>query len=342
MTGTSPIRFDLRSLPAAEQIAFWQDVSSAYRVGGAGPAPLDVAVTIWPFPELVVNRFSARAHRIVRELRAGGGGRFVKLRLYRRGGGRVTYDGGRARLGVGAVALIDHARGWSADYADHAQCSIFIPHGLLGYRPSEHPVVTLFPETTPSGALLRWAMEGVIDGLSTGADRAGEAAALRLCSLLEAILAGGAGASRAPDIEATRAAAMQGFVRSRMSGAPPRAEEIATAFGVSRATVFRAFAEAGGVRSYLMRCRLDAAHDVLTRTRPERGRVVRLARDLGFASTAHFSDAFLDRFGARPSAGAGAVAIRPAEAEARAPTIAAQTLERARFLAADAYGRMTG
>jgi AraC-like DNA-binding protein len=67
---------------------------------------------------------------------------------------------------------------------------------------------------------------------------------------------------------------------------------------------------------------------------------VRLAEELGFASTAHFSDAFLDRFGIRPSeldsAAAGrAPAPQPGPPQAPDPQTA-QTRAR------EAYGRYTG
>ena len=339
MAAARPIRLDLRRVSTAEQLAFWQEVSPAYRVGRMGHVPLDASATIWPLGEAMVSRFVARAHRVVREVRADSPGKFVKLRLYRSGGGRLQYEGGEARLGTGSVALIDHSRSWSAAYTDHDQCSIFIPHALLGYRPDEHPAVRLFPEATRSGAVLHWAMKSVVDRLEASPAEESEAALLRTCSLLEAILSGGAGKSRSPDIERIRAAALQSFVRSRISGTTPSAHEIAGKFGVSRATVFRVFADHGGVRAFLMARRLDAARHALRTTPAMRGRVVRLAEELGFSSTAHFSDAFLDRFGERPSAVAARGQAAPPVAGA--PGTSLQSLQSARAEAADAYGRMT-
>lgn len=327
-------------MSTADQFALWQDVSSAYRVKRAGHVALDMSATIWPFSEMLVSRFAARAHCVVRDVHAGTPGRFVKLRLYRRGGGQVHYEGGKARLGTGSIALIDHSRDWSAAYTDHDQCSIFIPHALLGYRPEEHPAVRLFPQSTPPGALLHWAMESVMERLATGAEAECEDALLRICSLLEAILSGGAGRSRSPDIERIRAEAMQSFVGNRISGTTPSAHEIARKFGVSRATVFRVFADHGGVRAFLMARRLDAARHTLSTTPEKRGRIVRLADALGFASTAHFSDAFLDRFGERPSAVVPSGGALPPEA--RDPGMSLRTLQAARAEAAEAYGRMTG
>jgi AraC-like DNA-binding protein len=327
-------------MPTADQFAFWQDVSSAYSVKRAGHVALDTSATIWPFSEMLVSRFAARAHRVIRDVHAGRPGRFVKLRLYRRGGGRLHYEGGEARLGAGSIALIDHSRNWSAAYTDHDQCSIFIPHALLGYRPGEHPAVRLFPQTTPSGGLLHWAMQSVMEHIEARTEKESDVALLRICSLVEAILSGGAGRSRSPDIERIRAEALQSFLRSRISGTAPSAHEIARRFGVSRATVFRVFADHGGVRAFLMARRLDAARHALMTTPATRGRIVRLADALGFASTAHFSDAFLDRFGERPSAVASDVPASPPEAGD--PGIPVQSLQAARAEAADAYGRMTG
>jgi AraC-like DNA-binding protein len=327
-------------MSTADQFAFWQDVSSAYRVKRAGHVALDTSATIWPFSEMLVSRFAARAHRVVRAVQADGPGRFVKLRLYRTGGGRLYYEGGEARLGAGSVALIDHSRSWSAEYTDHDQCSIFIPHALLGYRPDEHPAVRLFPQATAPGYLLQWAIESVMEHLETRTTEENEAALLRTCSLLEAIRSDGAGTSRSPDIEKIRAEALHAFVRNRISGTTPSAHEIACKFGVSRATVFRVFADHGGVRAFLMARRLDAARERLVATPAKRGRIVRLAEELGFASTAHFSDAFLDRFSERPSA----VVSSPgaSQPEAKDTGMSLRSLQVARAEAANAYGRMTG
>lgn len=335
------IEIDLRGAARDEQLDFWQAVTpSAYRVArSASRRDFDLRTSIWTLPDMMANRFSAGAHVTSRELPGlrRSHARFVKVRLYRDGGSEIHHDGGVSRLRPGDVHVIDHSRPWSAYYhGTHEQQSIFIPHDLISYDPREQPVVRTFPVAGPEGLLLHHAIRAFFEGLARG-----DAAPDRVCALVAAALRGGLRGSRDPDVGRARAEAICLYARAGISDQLIGAEDLAEAFGVSRATVFRAFEGAGGLRRFQYDARLNAARRRLTEGTPARGTVCRLARELGFSSTAHFSDAFLDRYGVRPSEAAKLGPVVQARAGMKALNDP-RDLDATLRVAQQAYGRMTG
>lgn len=335
------ICIDLEGVAPDEQLDFWQSVTpSAYRVGRtASGKGRDLQISIWTMQDMMANRFSAGAHMTSRELPGvrRSHSRFVKVRLYRDGGSEIHHDGGVSRLRPGDVHVIDHARPWSAYYhSTHDQNSIFIPHDLIGYDSQAHPVVRTFPKESPEGVLLHHAIRSFFEGLERDVNRKD-----RICAVVAAALRNGLRGSRDPDIRSAREDAVMSYTGASIADTFVEAADLAKSFGVSRATIFRTFEGAGGLRRFQYDARLRAARDKLTREQPQRGTISRLARDLGFSSVAHFSDAFLDRYGVRPSEAARLEPIvveKPGTLLINDPKDLAATLR----LSQEAYGRMTG
>lgn len=108
---------------------------------------------------------------------------------------------------------------------------------------------------------------------------------------------------------AAQAAAVHRTVRVRADQAIERrlfdrtldVEAVARAVGVSRTTLYRAFADRGGVDRRIQARRLDRARDALRRRVGRSPTVAEIACAHGFASEAHFSRAFRARFGHAPT-----------------------------------------
>ena len=97
-------------------------------------------------------------------------------------------------------------------------------------------------------------------------------------------------------------------------------DEIAVATGVSRSTLYRAFANYGGVQRRTQMLRLERARDVLRRRPGRHPTVSEVAYQHGFASEAHFSRAFRGRFGHSPSEASVAPGAGPAAIPGVRPT----------------------
>lgn len=77
-------------------------------------------------------------------------------------------------------------------------------------------------------------------------------------------------------------------------------DRLASAIGVSRATLFRAFAQGGGISSYIRRQRLHRARTVLLGRIGRNPSVAEIAHAHGFTSEAHFSRLFKSAYGESP------------------------------------------
>jgi len=74
---------------------------------------------------------------------------------------------------------------------------------------------------------------------------------------------------------------------------------ICKALGVSKASLYRAFAGSNGITSYIRKRRLETIHVLLNDPRETRG-IGTVAYQYGFVSEAHFSRVFREKFGLSP------------------------------------------
>lgn len=77
-------------------------------------------------------------------------------------------------------------------------------------------------------------------------------------------------------------------------------ELLTRSLGVSRATLFRAFALSGGIKLYIKRRRLEMAREALLARIDRRPTVGKIAHAHGFVSESHFSRSFRDQYGHAP------------------------------------------
>lgn len=79
-------------------------------------------------------------------------------------------------------------------------------------------------------------------------------------------------------------------------------QQLTRAIGVSRATLFRAFSESGGITRHITHLRLQRARSALLARRGRSPSVAEIAHRHGFASEAHFSRLFKRSYGDPPGA----------------------------------------
>lgn len=91
------------------------------------------------------------------------------------------------------------------------------------------------------------------------------------------------------------------FIDSNIDNPNLSPDFILRRFNVSRAHLYRAFAEDGGISSVIQDRRLDAAFLELTRTDVAARSVTEIAFALGFTNATHFLRRFRTRFGLTPS-----------------------------------------
>jgi AraC-like DNA-binding protein len=93
------------------------------------------------------------------------------------------------------------------------------------------------------------------------------------------------------------------FIERRLQAMqlPIDIDAVASAGGVSRATLYRAFDGEGGVNTYIQDRRLHHARSALRRRNAASPTVAHISEEFGFASSSHFSRLFRARYGYSPS-----------------------------------------
>jgi AraC-like DNA-binding protein len=144
------------------------------------------------------------------------------------------------------------------------------------------------PDDSPyARALVRAVGRAVASAVPVPAD---EQAVLELVAVL-------ATGGRACSPRAHRAAA-RAFIEDHLSDPGLSATSVADGAGISERHLSRLFADAGtSVPRHILARRLDLAHSMLTHDLAEGERIVDIAAQCGFTSTAYFSQAFKARFG---------------------------------------------
>ena len=90
------------------------------------------------------------------------------------------------------------------------------------------------------------------------------------------------------------------YVEGNLTARDLGAEKLASAFGLSRATLYRLFEPVGGVASFIRERRLAHARQELTRAGLQNRRIGPIAYQAGFHSIAAFNRAFRATYGDTP------------------------------------------
>lgn len=172
---------------------------------------------------------------------------------------------------------------------------------------------------TPHGRVLHETMASVFTALDADASAPKEATAETIAGLFALLAHGPDGAcenARALYV-LNRKQAMGRYINAHLDDLDLDAQCLAGIFGVSRAVLFRAFEEAGGVAETITARRMARAFHRLSRAVPRRGLVSATAVAAGYSDQAHFSRVFRRHIGAAPSDVVGLTHQRTQESKRR-------------------------
>ncbi|SFS11543.1 helix-turn-helix domain-containing protein [Sphingomonas jatrophae] len=283
------------------------DVFEAKRAKGADDDDYGLAISVWHLGTVMIGSFRSSALEFERSraLTAESGLDHLLIQLYVEGGFTGTADDRDVTVRAGDIVLFDLSRTLSTAASDFWNISLLIPRqsfegvmdtvahfhgevlpreaqmtGLLGdYLLS---LVRRLPELNPADAILS----------------ANATVALALTVLAGHTPAG----SRASNGIASpfRKAAL--YIDANLNDPRINAGQIASATGMSRASLYRLFEPVGGVASHIRRRRLTSAALALASPANRHRRVKDIGLERGFSSEATFSRAFSRAFGISPMA----------------------------------------
>lgn len=290
-------------IPEAEQFGFWRDLNQpGFEMSPIGehPAALDASVDIWPagacsFADM---RFlPGERHRHLIDI-ASSAAEVLVVRYIRKGGQHGLLDGEPVRLDTGEIHVYPFGSAFQFVSGDLEQVSAYVPFETIGYDPSSAAKHRVFGAEDPTGRVLRSALACAIDGLRRGETSAGQTAADFSQTLGTAINSGRRQSASRAVFEQARSHAFRSFIRENVFNPELDSKMVCEAFGASRATIYREFAEDGGIGRYILSQRLHRAMLRLASEPIARGDVGRVALSSGFKDTSHFSKVFRKAYGA--------------------------------------------
>lgn len=221
------------------------------------------------------------------------------------GSGRSSHmllEGRSLELDSRSFHFIDFSREQVEDCHEEAFSCVYLPHRALGYDPSRHPPYMRLGLNTISGYILYTAFRHLHQRLSDVTETEAAHLAAGFTGLVGGLFLNGSRSSPAEEFMApARKLSMHRYVEEHLGDPGLSIERLAGVFNASRATVYRHFAEAGGVSNYIYSRRLERAYAELAGSPRTRGQISRVASTNGFVSLSHFSKRFRDRFGILPS-----------------------------------------
>ena len=114
--------------------------------------------------------------------------------------------------------------------------------------------------------------------------------------------------------QASRAQAVRAYIEVHLHDPDLGVDQLCRRFVMSRRTLYRMFADDGGVARYVTERRLARAFDALRAASPSRGLIKAVALTLGFADQQQFRRLFRQRFAMAPSDAIGLGKADPAPA----------------------------
>lgn len=268
-----------------------------------GPSNHKVKTQVWFLEDLLLATSAAEKSALYRprDLIDRNPTSVVKVRMYRSGRSLLLEGDRQQVIGTEAIHFIDHDRPLRQIFTDLDQMTLAVPYKAIGYDPSRHPVCVSIGLKTPQGRLLQAGLQSVFADISTLSPSQAPALARAISGLLRGVLEGCTDSTEDDSVQQARVAAMKRRIDQNLGDPDLGIETLLKDFGASRATIYRDFAEDGGLQHYIHARRLQRALLLLSEAAPTRGLVQDVATRCGFLSLAHFSRSFRARFGFAPS-----------------------------------------
>ncbi len=294
------MEFDTATLPHEAQFAAWGSALAAYTTSTRFPERgFEARVRVWLLAQVVVTEswLGPVRYQRTREAALRDGLDSLTFQLLLSGRTRGVADGGAFRAGPGDVAVQDAALPLDATATRTGSVTVTMPRTFLDEAA---------PGLDVHGMVLRDGLGALLAAflrsLPSALDRAEPDATSAVPRLLRDLLAAALPAQAALVEENKRVRPLRDRVRRHVAAnlaTPLTADAIAAAVGVSRAGLYRAFGDKGGVMAYVLEQRLTRARRMLSD--PSRSSsVAEAATANGFRDASDLGRSFRRRFGITP------------------------------------------
>lgn len=225
---------------------------------------------------------------------------YLLLELYLSGTGRGLVADTPTRIDPGRLHLVDLSRPYRTVTDRVCTWGVCIPHAAVAYDPSRHAPYHQLPLSSAAGCMLAGALLSLCKRLPAVTSGEAPALAAGLATLVRSLMLGEQPADPAPVLDA-EGRCLRTYVDAHLHDPALDADLLCRRFHLSRASLYRHFGDAGGVRAYIRSRRLQRCYRELAAAPAVRGAVRRVAERWGFHNAAHFNRLFKQRFGITPS-----------------------------------------
>lgn len=201
---------------------------------------------------------------------------------------------------VGSVDVLDLSVESTLVFKETRVLSVAFPRGLVDIESGRRPPYCSLAPGSLQGQMVASTLREIVGRLPTTPRAEAPAIAEGYAALLRGLLRTGSGEEERGSLQAAMRAAILSYIDRRLDDQGLNAVDLCRAFGMSRATLYRLFEEAGGVQAAIRKRRLARCLADLLRRRD--GTPVReVAERYGFTHASHFTRCFKETFLLAPS-----------------------------------------
>ncbi|MBG6166486.1 AraC-like DNA-binding protein [Labrenzia sp. EL_13] len=259
------------------------------------------SVKAWLLNDLIFSDVSFSSQAFSHDNRLSLDSNFLSLQLYRYGGSQGLLGENSWQIAPGDIHIFDFSREFYSTASDSSVIGVVIPHEYIGYDPTRHPPHMVFRGSTSMGTFLTNTLLALFDELPSVKTEDADDLSKGFCGLLEGLLKpqDPSGAKERKSRE-DRRNEMRSYLNRNLSDPNLGVGDLCQQFNMSRPSVYREFAETGGVANYIVQRRLERAYYQLASVPEGVRRIKEVAYGVGFNDPAHFSRLFRRRFGITP------------------------------------------
>lgn len=282
--------------------AWCEALRPVYDVAPLSGEPKDQeSVKAWKLGELIFSEVSFSKHSFRHNSETAQNSNYLSLQIYKSGSSKGVLGDQSWELRSGEVHVFDFSREFYATAESSIVSGVTIPHESIGYDPNQHPQHMRFSNESAVGRFLTNTVHSVMDQLPQLEKQEADVISEAFCRLVRGILV-----SQQPvgpklgKLRLERRMEMRSYINRNLSNPDLDVDHLCKIFNLSRPSVYRDFADIGGVASYITQRRLERAYYQLLTMPAHQGRVKEVANSLGFHDLAHFSRRFRKQFGMPP------------------------------------------
>jgi AraC-like DNA-binding protein len=230
------------------------------------------------------------------------------------------YDDRNVELNTGDIGFVDFGRATASEDTDFARITLIVPRERLpaAFRARDlHGVV--LDGSNAATRLLGQYMTALLQSAGQLTVPEASAAVDAVFVLAEGAWSptGEADFEQHSEARLTLRRMAMNSIDARLGEREMTPASIAAGLGISRSALYALFEPEGGIEGYIFARRLDRAFDAIVNDPARASGIGEIAFASGFKSEAHFSRAFLARFGLNPSEVRRLVTVRAEQARAR-------------------------